>query len=241
MKIEIKSDERLDDLHINGYKIIQSPNRFCFGIDAVLLSDFAKVKVNETAVDLGTGTGIVPILLEAKTNAKHIYGVDIQDSSVDMARRSVEYNNLGDKISIVKGDIKEFRLDREIEVVTCNPPYMANSGILNKVDEVSIARHEVLCDIEDVIQCANRLLKYGGRLYMVHRPSRLVDIMYYMRKYKLEPKVMRMVKPKINKEANIVLIEAVKGKSMGLIVKDELIVYNEDGSKTEEINRIYGY
>ncbi len=237
--------ERLDDLHRNHYKIIQNPNKFCFGMDAVLLSGFAKVLEGETTIDLGTGTGIIPILLEAKTKGSHFTGLEIQEESADMARRSVAYNKLQDKIHIVTGDIKEasgiFK-PASFDVVTTNPPYMNhNHGLVNPNMPKAIARHELLCTLEDVVRESARLLRPGGRLYMVHRPTRLVEIINMLTSYKLEPKRMRMVHPYINKEPNMVLIEAVRGGKSMLKMESPLIVYKEPNVYTEEIYEVYGY
>ncbi|MDF2820584.1 MAG: Methyltransferase type 11 [Clostridiales bacterium] len=242
LNIKLLEDERLDDLQRNGYHIIQNPNKFCFGIDAVLLSGYAKVKENEVAIDLGTGTGIIPILLEAKTCGKHFTGLEIQPESANMAARSVRYNQLEDKINIVEGDIKNaseiFGLS-SFDVVTTNPPYMNDChGLKNPELPKAIARHEVLCTLEDVIRESTRLLKSNGRLYMIHRPHRLVEIFETMRKYKLEPKRMKLVYPFVNKEPNMVLIEAIRGGRPMLKVESPLIVYKEKGIYTDEI---YGF
>lgn len=235
----------MDDLERNGFKIIQDPNKFCFGMDAVLLSGFAQVRKNETALDLGTGTGIIPILLKAKTEGKHFTGLEIQEESADMARRSVGYNGLDKDIDIVTGDIKEasglFPLS-SFDVVTCNPPYMTDChGLKNPEEPKAIARHEILCTLEDVVREAGRLVRPGGRFYMVHRPFRLVEIFDVMTRYKLEPKRMKLVYPFINKEPNMVLIEAVRGGRSRLKVEAPLIVYKAPGVYTDEIYDIYGY
>ncbi len=238
-------DERLDDLQRNGYKIIQNPNKFCFGMDAVLLSGFAHVKKGEKVLDLGTGTGIIPILLEAKTESSHLTGLEIQEESADMARRSVAYNKLEDKISIVTGDIKEASQifgSASFDVVTSNPPYMNDlHGLKNPELPKAIARHEVLCSLDDVVREAAKCLKVNGRFYMVHRPFRLVEIFETMRRYKLEPKRMKMVHPFIDKEPNMVLIEAVKGGKSMIKIEKPLIVYDEPGKYNPEIYEIYGY
>ena len=237
--------ERLDDLHRNQYKIIQNPEKFCFGMDAVLLSGFARVLDGEVVIDLGTGTGIIPILLEAKTCGSHFTGLEIQEESADMARRSVSYNGLQEKIDIVTGDIKEasgiFK-PASFDVVTSNPPYMNhNHGLVNPNMPKAIARHELLCTLEDVIRESARLLRPGGRLYMVHRPTRLVEIINTLTSYKLEPKRMRMVHPYINKEPNMVLIEAIRGGKPMLKMDPPLIVYKEPNVYTKEIYDVYGY
>jgi tRNA1(Val) A37 N6-methylase TrmN6 len=240
----VYEDERVDDLHRNGYRIIQNPKKFCFGMDAVLLSGFAVIKQGETVLDLGTGTGIIPILLEAKTKGKKFIGLEIQEEMADMARRSVKLNQIENKVDIHQGDLKKVEDLYEpasFDVVTSNPPYMnQGGGLLNEHSSKAIARHELLCSLEDVIQGAARVLKNRGRLYMVHRPHRLPDLMVLLRKYKLEPKKMRMVYPYIHKEPNMVLLEAVKNGNPLLKNDPPLIVYEVEGNYTEEIYRIYG-
>ena len=244
-KEQLLQDERIDDLHRNGYQIIQNPNKFCFGMDAVLLSGFTKVKQNETCLDLGTGTGIIPILLEAKTPGKQFVGLEIQEESAFMARRSVLLNKQEEKVQIVTGDIKEASSifgAASFDVVTSNPPYMTNQhGLQNPDLPKAIARHEVLCTLEDVVREASRVLKPNGRFYMVHRPFRLVEIMSCMTKYKLEPKRMKLVYPYVDKEPNMVLIEAIKGAKSMVKVEAPLIVYKEPNVYTDEIYDIYGY
>lgn len=241
----LKNGERLDDLNRNQYKIIQNPEKFCFGMDAVLLSGFASVKEGETAVDLGTGTGIIPILLAAKTEGRHFTGLEIQEESADIARRSVEYNGLTARISIQLGDIREAsRLfgAASFDVVTSNPPYMNNQhGLVNPQLPKAIARHELLCTLEDVVREAARLLKPGGRFYLVHRPFRLIEIIQALTSYKLEPKRMKLVHPFIDKEPNMVLIECVRGGKSMVKVEPPLIVYQSQGVYTPEIYDIYGY
>lgn len=241
----LKSGERLDELQRNGYSIIQDPGRFCFGMDAVLLSGFAKVKCGERAIDLGTGTGIIPILLEAKTKGEHFTGLEIQPESADMARRSVALNGLEEKVAIVEGDIKTASEQfgaASFDVVTSNPPYMtAQHGLTNEAEAKTIARHEVLCSLEDVVRESARLLKPGGRLYMVHRPFRLAEIISLMVQYRVEPKRMQLVYPYVDKEPNMVLIEGLRGGKPRMTVEKPLIVYQEPGKYTDEIYDIYGY
>ena len=245
MIIELKDEERLDDLQRNGYQIIQKKDGFCFGMDAVLLSGFAAVKPGEKAIDLGTGTGIIPILLEAKYEGEHYTGLEIQDEVAAMAARSVALNHLEEKVSIVKGDIKEAsRLfgAASFDVVTSNPPYMNDAhGLKNPDLPKAIARHEVLCTLDDVAREAAKLLRPGGRFYMVHRPHRLIEIITALTKYKLEPKRMKMVHPFVDKEANMVLIEAVRGGKSMIKVEAPIVVYREPGVYTQEIYDIYGY
>lgn len=245
MSIELLENERLDELHRNGYFIIQNPQKFCFGMDAVLLSGFAKVKRKETAIDLGTGTGIIPILLEAKTEGAHFTGLEIQPESADMARRSVAYNHLEDKINIELGNIKDASKQfgaSSFHVVTTNPPYMTGQhGLTNPNEAKAIARHEILCTLEDVIRESARLLKPQGRFYMVHRPFRLAEIMVFMHQYGLEPKRMQLVYPFVDKEPNMLLIEGLRGGNPRITVEKPLIVYKEPGVYTDEIYDIYGY
>ena len=238
-------DERIDDLQRNGYRIIQKKKGFCFGMDAVLLSGFAQVKEGEAAVDLGTGTGIIPILLEAKTKGKHFTGLEIQEEVAEMAGRSVRLNQLENRVDIVRGDIKEAsRLfgKASFDVVTSNPPYMNdNHGLKNPELPKAIARHEVFCTLDDVCREASLLLKSGGRFYMVHRPHRLAEIITALKTYKLEPKRMKLVHPFVDKEANMVLIEAVRGGRSMMKVEAPIIVYKEPGVYTQEIYDVYGY
>lgn len=245
MKPDLKEHERLDSLQRNGYQIIQNPEKFCFGMDAVLLSGFAKAKKGERVLDMGTGTGIIPILMEAKTEAAELIGLEIQPESADMARRSVAWNDLQHKIQIVEGDIKEAASifgAASFDVVTCNPPYMIGQhGIQNPDAPKAIARHEILCTLEDVIAQAAKLCKPGGRFYMVHRPFRLAEIITEMTKYRLEPKRMQLVYPFVDKEPNMVLIEGVRGGRSRMTVEKPLIVYKEPGVYTSEIYDVYGY
>lgn len=236
--------ERIDDLQRKGYKIIQNTEKFCFGMDAVLLSSFVAVKEGENVLDMGTGTGIIPILLEAKTEGKHFTGLEIQSESAEMAGRSVALNNLCEKIDIVEGDIKEATkiFGKNIfNVVTVNPPYMNDlHGIKNPDMPKAIARHEVLCTLDDVVREASGVLKQNGRLYMVHRPHRLVEIIQAMKNYKLEPKRIRFVHPYEDKEANMVLIEALKGGKSMVKIEKPLIVYKDVNVYTDELLEMYG-
>ena len=237
--------ERIDDLQRNNLRIIQNEEKFCFGMDAVLLSGFARVKTGERVLDMGTGTGIIPILLSAKTDAEHLIALEIQEESADMARRSVAMNHLQDKIEVVTGDIKKASAifgKAVFDVVTCNPPYMNDMhGLKNPDLPKAIARHEVLCSLEDVVREASAVLKPNGRFYMVHRPFRLAEIFAVCGKYKLEPKAMRLVHPYIDKEPNMVLIECLKGGKSMIKIAPPLVVYKEQGVYTEEIYEVYGY
>ncbi|PKM49436.1 MAG: SAM-dependent methyltransferase [Firmicutes bacterium HGW-Firmicutes-7] len=238
-------EERIDDLHINDFKIIQNPKNFCFGMDAVLLSDFTKVKEGETVLDLGTGTGIIPILLQAKTKGKHFTGLEIQEASVDMAKRSVAMNKQGTHIEIIQGDIKEadtnFPLS-SFEVITSNPPYMdGGKGLVNEHSPKAIARHEIFCTLEDVIRVASRLACVGGRFYMIHKPHRLIEIVQLLKKYKMEPKRIRFVHAYQDREANMLLIEAIRNGKPMVKVEKPLIIYKDINRYTDEIYEIYGY
>lgn len=239
----LKAGERLDDLQIKGYEIIQSPGRFCFGMDAVVLSSYAKIRNRELALDLGTGTGILPILLEAKNEGEHYTGLEIQEESADMARRSVSHNGLEDKIDIVTGDIKEASGifgAASFHVITTNPPYMIGEhGLKNEKEALYIARHEALCTLDDILRESARLLKPKGRFYMVHRPFRLPEILAKMSAYGIEPKRMRLVYPYIDKEPNMVLLEGLRGGRPRMQVEPPLIVYQKDGEYTEELMKIY--
>ncbi len=244
-EINLKPQERLDELHRNGYVIIQNPQKFCFGMDAVLLSGFAKVKEGERLLDLGTGTGILPILLEAKTEGAHFTGLEIQPESVDMAQRSVKLNHLEEKIDIVTGDIKDASKlfgASSFDVITTNPPYMIGEHGLSSSNEAkAIARHEILCTLDDVLRESSRLLRPKGRFYMVHRPFRLAEIMNKMIRYGLEPKRMQLVYPFVDKEPNMALLEGLRGGNSRLQVEKPLIVYQKQGVYTDEIYDIYGY
>lgn len=239
----LKPGERLDELQRNGYRIIQNEKLFCFGMDAVLLSAFAQVKKEEKVLDLGTGTGVIPILLEARTMGKHFTGLEICPESADMAERSVRYNHLEEKIKIVQGDIKE--ADRifppaSFDVVTSNPPYMtAHHGLVNPDMDRAAARHEILCTLEDVVSQAARMLPFQGRFYMVHRPFRMAEIIRVLSRYRLEPKRIRLVYPFVDKEPNMLLIEARKGCNPRVSVEPPLIVYEKPGVYTPEVRELY--
>lgn len=243
--IFLKENERIDDLQRNGYRIIQDPDRFCFGMDAVLLSGFVRVKDKASVLDLGTGTGIIPLLLEAKTKAAHLTGLEIQSDSADMARRSVALNELEEKIDIVTGDIREadkIFAAASFDVITCNPPYMiVQHGLKNPENAKAVARHEIFCTLEDVIMQTAKLLKPGGKFFLVHRPFRLAEIMTVLAKYRLEPKRMQLVYPFVNKEPNMVLLEAARGGRPRMTVEKPLIVYREPGVYMSEIYEVYGY
>lgn len=260
-EVVLKENERIDDLERNGYGIIQRNDGFCFGMDAVLLSGFAYVKAGGTAVDLGTGTGIIPILLEAKTKGAEFYGLEIQHEMAEMASRSVRLNALSDKVHIIEGDIKAVsakagdqdaenaaftevmaKLKGRVDTVTSNPPYMKDShGPKNPDDFKQISRHEVKCDLTDVCKAASILLKNGGHFYMVHRPLRLPEIITKLKAVGLEPKRIKPVYPYVDREANMILIDAVKGAREECRFEKPVIVYKEPGVYTDEIYDIYGY
>ncbi|WP_026508406.1 tRNA1(Val) (adenine(37)-N6)-methyltransferase [Butyrivibrio sp. MC2013] len=254
MNVELKEGERIDDLQRNGLKIIQDPGRFCFGMDAVLLSGFAtdagaptprSAMKGARLLDMGTGTGILPILLSAKTKASELVGLEIQEESAEMASRSVMLNDLAPRVKIIQGDIKEAGSlfgAASFDVVTCNPPYMTGGhGIINKDAPKTIARHELLCSFDDVARNAAYVLKEKGRFMLVHRPFRLAEIIVTLSRYKLEVKRMQLVYPFIDHEPNMVLIEAVKGGKARMTVQKPLVVYEKPGVYTPEIYDIYGY
>ena len=243
--IELREHERIDELHRNGYKIIQNESAFCFGMDAVLLSGFATAKKGERVVDFCTGTGIIPILMEAKTEGSHFTGLEIQPQMAEMANRSVLLNELSERVEIICGDVckaSERFGKSTVDVVTCNPPYMnQNHGLKNPDEPKAIARHEVCLTFEDVAREAAAVLKPGGRVYLVHRPMRLVELIMTMKAHKLEPKRMKFVHPYVGEEANMVLIEAVYGGGAQMRIEKPLIVYEAPGKYTPEIYDIYGY
>lgn len=244
MTVHLKPEERLDDLQVKGYEIIQHPGKFCFGMDAVLLANFARVKKNERVLDLGTGTGIIPILMTAKTEGEYFRALEIQEESADMARRSVLHNHLEDRIEIVTGDIKEAAGifgPVSFDVITTNPPYMiGHHGIANASDTKAIARHEVLCTLDDILRESAKVLKPRGRFYMVHRPFRLAEILSKMVEVGIEPKRMRLVHPYIDKEPNMVLIEGMRGGNSRMTVEPPLIVYKAPGVYSDELLTEYG-
>jgi len=237
----LKPGERLDDLHRDGLRIIQNPKQFCFGMDAVLLSDFAKVHKGQRHLDLCTGSGIVPILISAKSKGESFCGIEIQEDMADMALRSVKLNNLQDKISIIHGDIRANSVrPYGYDVVTANPPYMPiGAGAMSPDSASAIARHEIMCTLDDVIVAASRNLVPKGRFYMVHRPARLADIFASMNQHKLAPKILQLVQPRAGQPPNLALIMAAKGGGAGLDTPAPLIVYDDEGNYTNKLNEIY--
>lgn len=245
METKLYRGERIDDLQRSNLKIIQNPGKFCFGMDAVLLSGFVTVKPGEQLTDLCTGTGIIPLLLSAKTEGRHFTGIELQKDMADMAGRSVLMNGLESRVEIRCGDIREKKdlpAQGSQDAVTCNPPYMAGQkGIRNPDDALAIARHEICCTLSDAVRAGAYLLKNGGRYAIVHRPSRLSELFSALRENGLEPKRLKFVHPFLRKEANMVLVEAVKGGGVFLRTEPPVIVYREPGKYSDEIYEIYGY
>ncbi len=242
--MELKENERIDDLEYKGLKIIQNKEGFCFGVDSVLLSDYAKkIKKNSVVVDIGTGTGIISLLLCKKTELSKIYGIEIQEDVAEMANRSAILNNLENKFEIINANIKnigDYLEPHKIDVVVTNPPYKkADTGVKSIDKKQLISRHEVECTLEDIIKNASKLLKDLGEFYMVHRAERLVDIMCLLRKYKLEPKNIRFVHSKANDKPDLILVRAVRCAKEFLKIDKPLIIYNDNGEYTEEIYKIY--
>jgi tRNA1(Val) A37 N6-methylase TrmN6 len=236
-------NERVDDLQYKGLKLIQKKDGFCFGVDAVLLSHFAQVPKGGSVIDLGTGTGIIAVLLAGKKEPGKVVGLEIQPEMAEMAGRSVELNNLGEKVSIIQGDIRDAVAlfgASSFDAVATNPPYMARGGgLLNPADSKAISRHEILCTLEDVVSTASKLLKPGGKFSMVHRPQRLADIMWTMRVSSIEPKLLRLVHPSLGKNPNLVLISGTKNGNPELRVQNPLYIYDSMGRYSKEIDQIY--
>ena len=242
--INLNIDEAIDDLQLNGLMLIQKQSGFRFGVDAVLLSHFANVRKKHRVIDLCTGTGIVPFLIHGKYNPQEVIGVEIQEDMAEMAMRSSVLNETEDKVKFISGDLKNKELQNQLgrfDVLTVNPPYkLNNAGILNPDDKLAIARHEIMCTLEDVISASKKLLKDNGRMYIVHRPERLADIFGLMRKYKIEPKRVQMVHPKVNKAPNIVLVEGQRDGGAFLKWEEPIYVYDENGKYSKQIDKIYG-
>jgi tRNA1Val (adenine37-N6)-methyltransferase len=238
----IKEGERIDDLNIDGLKIIQNPGKFCFGLDAVMLASFATVKKEDFVVDFGTGTGIIPIILCGKTQASKIIGIEVQKDMVDMAKRSVRMNNLEGRVSILEGDIKKAASiipEGIADLVVSNPPYINDGhGLKNPDNSKAIARHEILCTLEDVVKSAGKVLRNGGKLAMIHRSSRMVDVLTCMRDMGIEPKRIRMIHSDADRESNLFLVEGMKESGRFLKVLKPLVIYS-GGDYTQEIHSIY--
>lgn len=245
MDVHLLPGERIDDLERNGYRIIQNKNGFCFGMDAVLLSGFVQAGKKDKIIDLGTGTGILPLLLRAKTGSKDITGLEIQEQVAEMAARSVKLNDLEEDIRIVCGDLKE--ADKlfpagTFDVVTCNPPYMkAEGGLTNPDEGKAISRHEIKCSFEDVVKVSKKLLKSGGKLFLVHRPERLSELITTLRQNGMETKRLRMVHSFVDEKAVMVLIEAASGGGTFMKVEKPLIIYKEKNVYSDEIDEIYHF
>jgi len=261
----LREGERIDDLEVHGFRIIQNPSFFCFGMDAVLLSGFARTRKKDRVMDLGTGTGIIPLLLTAKGKCSACDGLELQEAVAKMAGRSVQLNQIrlaeeskepvaseetkalleaASRLRILQGDIREVP-DRfpkaEYDAVTCNPPYIKQtSGLHNDETAYNLARHEIAVSWEEIVRAAAHLLKPGGTFTIVHKPFRLPELMQVLQKYRLEPKRMQMVQPYVDKEPNMVLLEAVQGGGPQLTVLPALVVYNPDGSYTRQVLDIYG-
>lgn len=239
----MKSNERIDDLQYKGLRIIQKTDGFCFGVDAVLLSHFAQVPKGGSVIDLGTGTGIIAVLIAAKKSPARVVGLEIQPEIAEMASRSIELNGLGETVSIVQGDIREAVAmfgASSFDAVTTNPPYMTKGGgLINPADSKAISRHEILCTLSDVVSAAGKLLKPGGKFSMVHRPQRLADIICAMRENSIEPKLLRFVHPSPGKKPNLILISGTKNGNPELRVQEPLYVYDSQGNYSKEIDDIY--
>ena len=244
MDIELEANERIDDLEFKNLKIIQNKDGFCFGIDSVLLSDFAKnIKKDSMVLDLGTGTGIIPILLCGKTKLKKVTGIELQEEVAKMAKKSIKLNNLEDKFNVINENILNLNKiyeNQTFDVIVSNPPYKKkDTGITNENEKKIISRHEISASLEDFIKISKDLLKDKGEFYMVHRPERLVDIFELMRKYKIEPKEIRFIFSNKNEEPKMVMIKGVKNAKSFLKIYPNLYIYEEDGKYTEEIKNIY--
>lgn len=236
------NNERIDDLNLNGKKIIQNTDYFCFGIDSVLLANFVSSNSSKNVVvDLCSGTGVISVILTQKKKLHKIYAVELQDEMYNLLKRNIKLNNLEDCIYPFKANIKDYYLDKKVDIVVCNPPYKEiGTGVQNENNVKYIARHEKECTLEDVFICASRLLKQKGKLYLVHKPQRLADLIVFARKYKLEAKTLRFVYPTIDSKPSIVLIEYVYCGGNEINVLPPLIEYDENGNYTKEILDIYG-
>lgn len=239
----LKPNERLDDLQVGGLKIIQNSNLYSFTSDAVLIANFIKVKTNSVVCDLGTGSGVIAILIAGKSKAKKIYGIEIQECMADMARRSVEYNDLSDRVEIIQGliqDLPKIIGNQCCDIVVSNPPYSKKGSCYENLDEnKAIARHEKLITLKELIESASRLLKFGGEFYLVHQAQRLNEIMVELNNYNLKVKTLRLVASHLGEEPHLVLIRAVKGANYDTKILPTLYMNNQDGSYTDEVREIY--
>ncbi len=242
----VRPEERIDDLQLNGLRLIQNPDWFCFGVDAVLLADYAakNIKKGSRVLDLCCGNGIIPLLLSQKSKAESLIGLEIQEPVAEMANRSVLLNRLESKIQIKTGDLKdapEYFGRSSFQYITCNPPYKeAGGGLTNQADTAALARHEISCTLEDVVRVSSIILEPLGKLCMIHRPERLVELICFMRQYGLEPKRLRFVHPYPDKTATMILLEAVRGGKPKLFLDPPLYIYRSVGVYSEEIDHIYG-
>lgn len=239
----LRDDEEIDALNINGFNIIQHKSKFKFGMDAVLLANFVYTKRGDKIVDLGSGTGIIPILIAAKSKDTYIIGIEIQKDMADMANRSILINELNDRISILNKDIRNIEKiigNEKYDIVTANPPYLSfRSGFLKKDLSENISRYELNGKLEDFVKTTWRLLKFGGKFFMVHRADRIVDVLCTLRNYDLEPKKIQFVQPNKDERPNIMLIECKKGAKPGLTFMKPMYIYKNDGEYTEELLEIY--
>ena len=241
--IELRGNEKVEDLQCRGLKIIQNKDWFCFGMDAVLLANYCDIKDGEEVVDLGTGTGIIPILIYGKNNVKKIYGLELQKEVAEMAKRSIVLNSLEKYIEIVNENVKDYKKHlkkNHFDTVVTNPPYIqAKNNLVSPKEKKAISKHEIEGNLEDFIKTASELLKHRGKLYMVYRPNRLVEVFELMKSYKIEPKKIRFVQNRKDEKPNLVLIKGVKAANPHLIVEKPLIIFDEDGNYTQEVNKIY--
>jgi len=240
--VKIKNEENIEDLQLKGYKIIQSNDGFKFGIDAVLIANFCRLKNGDVGVDLGTGTGIIPIIIAAKSNISKIYGIEIQEDVAEMASRSIKLNDLTSKIEIVNDDLKnksQLFAKASMDFVVSNPPYFQINTLQSDNVKKHISRHEVKCNLADILETAAYLLKPNKPFFMIHRPDRLVDLIELARANKMEPKEIRFIHPNTLKAPNLLMIKYVKSGNKGMKMLPPLYVYNENGVYTDEINKIY--
>ena len=243
MDINIK-DLRLDDLQVNGLRIYQHKDKYCFTSDAVILANFARVKKNEVFAELGSGSGIISILLAGKYNASLVHAVEIQEYLAKMSQLSVDLNNLAHRIKVHNMPMQTaYKVlgKHTMDAVICNPPYTRQGdGEKNQDLEIAICRHEIKVNLEEAIKSAADLVKYGGRFYLIHQVERLSEIFFYFHKHKFEPKRLRFVQGKTGLRPNLVMIEAHSYGNAGLIVEENLVLYDQNGQETPELKQIYG-